>query len=312
MRQVVAHTLGSFVILALLAASPGEALGQSAASPAIPLLLSARPGTYLVRDRTLEPAAPSAALAVFLQADALRADEASGVLVPLSFGVQAPAGWTLGLEVHAAGAEGGQPVAVLSLAGSAGLAREQRELTLSPGEYEMAVAVAVPRGDGTWVGTTERQRLSVPNPRAGLAASPLVIGERVASAAGSGAPKPFVFGTAAITPAATNRFRQSDRLNVALRVEGWKPDEASKPDVTVEYVFRQRMKDRLVFFNKTKPQTLAAATLPKTFDGGRGTVATGMVIPLAAFPAGDFQLEVRVTDRRTRVTTVQQARFSVS
>ena len=107
-----------------------------------------------------------------------------------------------------------------------------------------------------------------------------------------------MFGPTTLAPAVTNLFKQSDSLHYAVRVYGWKGDAESKPDLSIEYVFYQRLGTTLRFFNKTKPQVLTAASVNKAFDGKRGAISTGMSIPLINFPPGEFELTARVVDRR--------------
>ena len=91
----------------------------------------------------------------------------------------------------------------------------------------------------------------------------------------------------------------------------WKILGGATEAVQVEYVFYERTPQRGQFFNKVKPQVLNAHTLGERFDAASGAVNGGMSIPLAAFPFGEFQLTVRVTDSRTKQTASQDARFIV-
>jgi hypothetical protein len=313
-----ANSLMTLAVIAAVAAGGSyRVAAQQAAVPAadpvvMRSLLQAEPGTYTVAGGKLAPADPKAEIPAFVQADALRPSDGPGVRVPLAIGVGASAPWVMQVQVTAPGWEpaASQPIA-LTFAGTGGVARDSGELMLAPGEYDLTVAVAA-RNDGRqWLGTTRRQHLTVPNLSGGLAASPVVLGEKAAASNPADSGRPFVYGPTAITPAPLNRFRQSDRIHVGLRINGWKADALAKPDVTVEYVFEQQFKEALRFFNKTKPQALNASTLAKTFDGRDGELATGMTIPLAAFPPGEFQLVVRVKDKRTQATTTQKTTFVI-
>ena len=52
------------------------------------------------------------------------------------------------------------------------------------------------------------------------------------------------------------------------------------------------------YFNKTAPQPLNATTLPPEFSIAAGHQLPGsLVIPLSSFPAGDYRLEIKVTDK---------------
>ena len=70
------------------------------------------------------------------------------------------------------------------------------------------------------------------------------------------------------------------------------------PDVTVDYDFHQVTASGEEFFNRTAQQELSNRTLPDIFDVTEGfQLVTGQNIPLASFPAGDYRLEIKVTDK---------------
>ena len=92
---------------------------------------------------------------------------------------------------------------------------------------------------------------------------------------------------------------------------GWKGDTDIKPDLTVDYVFYEQRSTGLRFFNKLETQSLNAKTLGETFNGSFGAVAAGMTVPLAAFPPGEFEVTVRILDKRTQASATQKVRFFV-
>jgi hypothetical protein len=157
-----------------------------------------------------------------------------------------------------------------------------------------------------------RSRLVIPDLGQGsLAVSPVVLGDAVAVAPASTAGSPFAFGPTGLRPSAGNRFAQGGDLHLAFRVFNWTAAPDEKPDLQVECVFYERTPQRGVFFNKVKPMVLNAQTLGERFDAGSGVVNGGMSIPLAAFPPGEFQVSVRVTDSRSKLKATQEARFVV-
>jgi hypothetical protein len=121
-----------------------------------------------------------------------------------------------------------------------------------------------------------------------------------------------------LSPAVSRRFSQDGTINVAFRVFNWSLDRGpagratASPDLNVEYVFYQQTEKRLAFFNKVKPQHLTAEALGESFDPSRRELAAGLALPLAAFPFGEFEMKVRVTDNRSRETSEQQVRFVVA
>ena len=277
-------------------------------------LLRAAPGTWVVSDGRLTPAVDEAAVPVFVQADAYR--RAPGeVRVPVVVGAELGEPWIMLWRVSigdSLNADGTGTASELTFTGEGGRVRQTHEFVLPPGAYQVSVAIARARQGRAFTGTVVRQPLVVPDLSSNvLAASPVVLGEAVVVNPTQKGGAAFSFGATSLTPAALNRFRQNEALNLALRIYGWKRDEAAKPDVTVDYVFQQRIGARLRFFNKTKPQELNAKTLSDAFDGSAGVLNAGITLPLSAFPPGDFQVAVRIRDKRTQAATVQTARFVV-
>ena len=87
---------------------------------------------------------------------------------------------------------------------------------------------------------------------------------------------------------------------------------AGKPDVTLEYNFHQRVAGAEKYFNKTQPQIVNATTLPPDFNVTAGHQVPGSLeIPLASFPAGDYRLEIKITDKVSGKTLTQNANFTV-
>jgi len=245
----------------------------------------------------------SGAVPCLVQADFHRA--ATGTEVSLAVGVEGPDPWTLLAAVATAGAGPDEaPITRMQITGGRGVNRRIHDLVLPPGDYQLRLELR--RGAVASRGTTPLKVPDLSGSR--LVASPVVLGESVAASATEGA---FQFGPVRVTPAIVNRFAQGDRLHLAFRVFGWRPDAESKPDLTVEYVFYQRVGGRHRFFNKTRPQEVNAKTLSPAFDGRSGAVATGLALPLGPFPPGDFQVIIRVHDKKARTTTEQQTAFIV-
>ncbi|HEY6546450.1 MAG TPA: hypothetical protein VI589_01040, partial [Vicinamibacteria bacterium] len=285
----------------------------SAEAKALLLLLEGAatlaPGTYTVAGTAIEPSKDT--LPVLVQADALRGPEKT-VQAVLSLGAQATQPALTRARVWTAG--GAAPTLVFDVSGSspAGAIRNVSKLTLRPGEYDLQAVVAQPGTGGKVLAALARSRLVIPDFfGAGLAVSPLVLGDEVAAAPASSAGSPFVFGPTALRPSAGDRFAQSGQLHLAFRVHNWTAPAQEKPDLQVEYVFYEQKAGRSRFFNKLKPQLLNAKTLGERFDSTSAAVSGGSSIPLASFPFGTFQVTVRVTDQRTKQTASQEARFVV-
>ncbi|HVH25547.1 MAG TPA: hypothetical protein VM818_02265 [Vicinamibacterales bacterium] len=130
-------------------------------------------------------------------------------------------------------------------------------------------------------------------------------------------------GVFELTPAATTKFTKANQLSVFFLIYNPKND-AGKPDLNVEYVFCQAMagnqpgadepcKSGEKFYNKTAPQALNATTLPAQFDLNAGhMLPSEQAVPLSGFPAGDYRLEIKVTDKLGNQTVTRDVNFSVS
>jgi hypothetical protein len=123
---------------------------------------------------------------------------------------------------------------------------------------------------------------------------------------------PYTFGTMKIVPTTDPKLPKTGELQVVFWIYGVTTDATKKPDVQVEYNFHQKTAEGEKYFNKTAPQQLNATTLPPQFDMAAGHQLPGsLVVPLASFPAGDYRLEIKVTDKPSGKTLTRDVAFSV-
>ncbi len=123
---------------------------------------------------------------------------------------------------------------------------------------------------------------------------------------------PYTFGTMRIVPSVEPKFQKAGELQVVFWIYGATQDAAKKPDVQIEYNFHQKTAEGEKYFNKTAPQQLNASTLPPQFDMAAGHQLPGsLVVPLASFPAGDYRLEIKITDKPSGKTLTRDVMFSV-
>jgi len=128
------------------------------------------------------------------------------------------------------------------------------------------------------------------------------------------AERPYALGAMEIVPALDTRFTTKSELSIFMLIYNPKTDAMNKPDVTVEYNFYAKPAGAPEkFFNKTSPQDLNAKTLPAAFDMSLGhQLQTGQAVPLASFPAGDYRLEIKVTDKLATKTVTRDVNFTVT
>ena len=321
--RVVNVTLALAPLLAAvaLAAPPAgqDQQGRTSAAPAarpfdalMPRLAATAPGTYLVDQTTFVPVPDAGRIPVMLQADVIRGPERAA-RVGIVVGADATQAVDVRLRVStvAAGREAARVVAEADGSGTAGPMRLVREFSLAPGDYDLEAIVGHPAPGAGLIAAVAKSRLTVPDIRGGsLAVTPIVAGE--ASASARQADLPFIFGQTTLTPAVSPRFSQDGSISVAFRVYNWTAKDEEKPDLTVEYLFYEQGARGLHFFNKVKSQQLTADTLGTAFDPSAGSVAAGMMIPMAPFTFGEFQMVVKVTDNRNQQSAEQRIRFTVA
>jgi hypothetical protein len=197
----------------------------------------------------------------------------------------------------------------------------QRAMQLAGGDYDLFVAVREQSNDKKKPGKTGllRRTLTVPDFKASeLTTSSIMIGTIEPIAAPLSAEEqqenPYTLGTMKIVPMADPKLSKTGELSLIFWIYGTGSDPATmKPNTTVEYSFYQKTGDTEKYFNKTAPQELNAQTLPPQFDPAAGHQLPGsLAVPLTSFPAGDYRLEIKVTDKPTGKTLVRNVNFTVN
>ena len=107
-------------------------------------------------------------------------------------------------------------------------------------------------------------------------------------------------------------FSKTGELTVVFWVYGQTLSDG-KPDVSIEFNFHTKQGDGTEkYFNKTAPQELNAKTLPE-FNAAAGHQLLGsQTIPVSVFPAGDYRLEIKVTDKPSGKVVTQNVTFTVT
>lgn len=123
--------------------------------------------------------------------------------------------------------------------------------------------------------------------------------------------QPYTFGPLRIIPKHGESFGKQEELSLLMMV--YNPQLADDmPNVTVEFNFHTITADGEEFFNKTTPQEFNAQTLPPGFSVAAGhQVVAGQSIPLRLFPAGDYRLEVIITDNAAESSVTRNVNFTV-
>ncbi len=123
--------------------------------------------------------------------------------------------------------------------------------------------------------------------------------------------QPYTFGPLRIIPKHGNSFGKREELSLLMMVYNPRLDN-DMPNVTVEFNFHTVTADGEEFFNKTTPQEFNAQTLPPGFSVAAGhQVVAGQSIPLTLFPAGDYRLEVIISDNAAESSVTRNVSFTV-
>ena len=123
---------------------------------------------------------------------------------------------------------------------------------------------------------------------------------------------PYSLGTTRIVPKFDEDFAKQAELSLIFLVYNPGLADQSKPDITIEYTFHVRSEGREEYFNRTNPQAFNGQTLPPGFDVTLGhQIVAGQTVPLSLFPAGDYRLEIKVTDNTNSAEIIENVMFTV-
>ena len=208
--------------------------------------------------------------------------------------------------------------------GADGTVHLSRAFSAPGGEYDVYVALRKSLGEEGDDDAREelpvmllKRQVSVPNLwTEQLQTSTVLIAEAVEPLAAPLSPEeqiqhPYTLGTTRIVPKFDRSFGKQADLNLLMLV--YNPRlSGGMPNVTVEYNFHQQTDAGEAFFNKTNPQEFNAQTLPPGFsvDAGHQIVA-GQSVPLSLFPAGDYRLEITITDNEAGTNLTRDVNFTV-
>jgi hypothetical protein len=117
-----------------------------------------------------------------------------------------------------------------------------------------------------------------------------------------------VFGAMKIVPSPDGKFSKAGEFSIVFFVYGATDAGGGKPNMTLDYSFYAKQGEGEKYFNKTAPQEMNGMTLSPDFNVAAGHQVPGMLsIPLSSFPAGDYRLEIKVTDKAAGSKTITQS-----
>lgn len=196
-----------------------------------------------------------------------------------------------------------------------------RALMLPAGEYDLFVVVKdQSTGDNKQVAKNGllRKRLTVPDfTKADFLVSSVLLGSidelPAPLPANEQRENPYTFGPMKFTPAVTKEFPKAGELALVFWIYGAGTDAITRrPNVTIDYNFYQKNADGTEkYFNKTAPQELNATTLPAEMDPAVGLPGV-MSVPLMVFPAANYRLEIKVSDKASGKSLIENVTFKVN
>jgi len=206
-------------------------------------------------------------------------------------------------------------------AGSASL-RVSRSFTVPAGTYDVVVAAKEPSPSGKTTTPPKasllRRTLTVPDFWNGeLSTSSVIVVQRIDSLpaplpSDQQVDRPYAMGTMELVPGWDTRFPKKSELETFFLIYNPRTDDATKPNVTVEYTFYTSAGGGTKVFAKTRPVALNAQTLQR-FDVAAGDqLQAGRIIPLASFPEGDYRLEIMITDKIANKSLTRDVNFTVT
>ena len=209
--------------------------------------------------------------------------------------------------------------------GADDMVRINRAFSAPGGEYDVYVAMRQSLGEDADDDELEALpvrllKRSVPVPdlwTEELQTSTVLIAQEVEPLAAPLSPEeqiehPYTLGTTRIVPKFDRVFGKQEDLNLLMLV--YNPRLADNmPNITVEYNFHTQTDAGEEFFNNTNPQEFNAQTLPPGFNVEAGhQIVAGQSVPLSLFPAGDYRLEISITDNEAGTNLIRDVNFTVS
>jgi len=126
--------------------------------------------------------------------------------------------------------------------------------------------------------------------------------------------KPYVIGNLELAPLPPEgKFTPADELSVFFIIYGVQLGDDKKPDVTVEWQPFKKGPVGEAKYRGVAPQKLNSETLPPGFDTAQGHQLVGSLnVPASAFEAGDYRLNIKVTDNKTGKSLTHDVAFAVA
>jgi hypothetical protein len=194
--------------------------------------------------------------------------------------------------------------------------RLTRGMWLPPGEYNVFVAMQEKADKGMPKTVVLKQPLVVPDLSKNLALSSLIVADRIEPVAFTSKQRnqlddPYVIAGTKITPSVSTRLRKDGEMTVVFYVYHPLLGADGRPDLQADYTFFENNAGVEHPFTRSIPQLFNAQTLPADFNPAVHQIMGGQSVALGSFGAGDYRLEVKVTDKVANTSATGTVTFSV-
>jgi hypothetical protein len=202
--------------------------------------------------------------------------------------------------------------------------RVMRGVAVAPGTYDLYVVVreraaaAAPAAPAPKTSVL-KQPLDAPNYSNGeLSTSSVILADRVEQLPSpikddQQAEHPYTFGQTEFVVSPDRKFSKSQELIVLLQIYNPMLSPEKKFNLEALYTFYQQTPEGEKRFNSTEPQAVTSETMGGLDpSSGDRSIQTGQGIPLQSFPAGNYRLEVKITDKLSTKVLTQNVNFTVT
>jgi hypothetical protein len=189
----------------------------------------------------------------------------------------------------------------------------ERAIALPAGEYDVYVALADHAHLKTTSPVISRRTLTIPDFwNDELAIGGLILAREVRTlnaplSVEQQAAHPYTFGRAEVIPVNSPEFTTRDALSLVIQICNY---GAPDTDLAANYVFYSLDGERRQF-NRTAPQLLTEADLPRPPSAWDTQAFTMQSVSLQPFPPGRYEVEVSIRDNLTRAIAKASTTFTV-
>jgi hypothetical protein len=198
-----------------------------------------------------------------------------------------------------------------------------RAVVLAPGNYDVIVTLrekaSRDRKAAPPKAVVSTHALTVPDLANGLTTSSLILATALDAApqqltGQQQLEQPFVFSGYKVAPRFNTSLTKSEELLFVFFIYNEGVAASGKPDLDVEYNFFRAAEEKP--FTKLASQAFNSTTLPGEFNVNSGhQVFVGQGVPLnnpqVPFAAGDYRLEIKITDKIKGQTITRNVPFTV-